>query len=48
MARMIPHVVSDEDFNRSIGEREVYEALEQGLPNDCIVFHSIGWQKRNQ
>jgi hypothetical protein len=48
MARMIPCIVSDEDFNNSIGEREVYEALEQGLPDDCIVFHSIGWQKRNQ
>ena len=48
MARMIPCVVSDEDFNNSIGERDVYEALEQGLPDDCIVFHSIGWQKRNQ
>ena len=48
MARMIPCVVSDEDFNNSIGERDVYEALEQGLPDDCIVFHSIGWQKRDQ
>lgn len=39
MARMIPCVVSDEDFNNSIGERDVYEALEQGLPDDCEVVN---------
>jgi NERD domain protein len=44
MARMIPQVETDEDFNGSVGEQEVYEALQQKLPSDCLVFHSIAWQ----
>ena len=45
MARMIPSKRLPDDFNESMGEVKVYEALKQ-LPSDYIVFHSVRWQKK--
>lgn len=46
MAKMIPS--NEDDFNSSFGERQVFSALRDGLPNDYTVFHSFRWNKRNQ
>ena len=46
MAKMIP--AHQEDFNNSFGERQVFEALRDGLPNEYTVFHSFRWNKRMQ
>ena len=44
MARMIPQTPMPDEFNRSYGEKKVYEAL-KALPEEYIVFHSVHWQK---
>lgn len=41
---MIPNNSSEEEFNNSFGEREVYEAL-KNLPDNFYVFHSINWNR---
>lgn len=46
MARMIPNIVSRDDYNGSIGEMKVYEAL-KSLPDEYTIFHSVHWHKRN-
>lgn len=46
MAKMIP--VIEDDFNNSFGERQVFEALRDGLPNEYNVFHSFRWNKSTQ
>lgn len=45
MARMIPSSIMPSEFNGSVGEEKVYEAL-KNLPSEYIVFHSIHWQKK--
>lgn len=47
MAKMIPSIISKEDFNGSTGEEEVYYALKE-LPDEYVVFHSIGWSRKNE
>lgn len=47
MARMIPQTPMPDEFNRSYGEKKVYEAL-KALPEEYIVFHSVHWQKRKK
>ena len=32
------------DFNDSLGEQRVYEAL-VALPDNYIIFHSVRWNK---
>ncbi|MDL2274271.1 NERD domain-containing protein [Oscillospiraceae bacterium OttesenSCG-928-G22] len=44
MAKMIP--AHEDDFNRSFGERAVFHALRDGLPDDYTVFHSFRWNRR--
>lgn len=44
---MIPANPNPEDFNKSRGEREIFEALRDGLPDDYTVFHSYHWNDRN-
>ena len=44
MAIIIPTQIDKTSFHRSSGERLVLGALEKGLPNDYIVFHSVAWQ----
>jgi len=46
MAKMIP--ASEDDFNNSLGERQVFSALRDGLPGDYTVSHSFRWNKRTQ
>ena len=46
MAKTIPRLIPDEDFNNSPAEKEVYLAL-QALPDNYSVFHSIEWQAHN-
>lgn len=41
MAIIIPTQIDKTSFHRSSGERLVLGALEKGLPNDYIVFHSV-------
>lgn len=38
MARIIPSIVTHEDFNGSYGEEQLYEAL-SNLPDEYTVFH---------
>ena len=45
MARIIPK--NELDFNRSIGEEQVYNALKK-LNDDYIVFHSIRWENKSE
>lgn len=45
MAKMIPK--NEMNFNRSIGEKEVYNSLKK-LDDEYIVFHSIRWENRNK
>ncbi|MDL2288101.1 NERD domain-containing protein [Oscillospiraceae bacterium OttesenSCG-928-F05] len=44
MAKMIP--AHEDDFNNSFGERQVFAALRDGLPDDYTVFHSFRWNRR--
>lgn len=46
MAQMIPPTL--EDDHGSFGERKVFEALKDKLPEEYIVFHSIRWNGRNE
>lgn len=46
MARMIPSTL--EDDHGSFGERSVFEALKQKLPEDYTVFHSVRWNSYNE
>ena len=46
MAKMIPAVV--DGFNDSLGERQVFDALRDGLSIEYTVFHSFRWNKRTQ
>ena len=45
MARIIPSIVTREDFNGSYGEEQLYEAL-SNLPDEYTVFHSVRWHKK--
>ena len=45
MARIIPSIVTREDFNGSYGEEQLYEAL-SSLPDEYTVFHSVRWHKK--
>lgn len=45
MARMIPSNETREDFNHSVGEERVYNALKT-LPDEYVVFHSVQWQTK--
>lgn len=45
MAIIIPKLDIDHDFNNSIGERRIYEALQQ-LPDEYVVFYSVAWQRK--
>ena len=45
MARMIPSNETREDFNHSVGEERVYNALST-LPDEYVVFHSVHWQTK--
>lgn len=47
MAEMIPLIMSKEEFNGSMGEEAIYNAL-KGLPDEYVVFHSIGWSRKNE
>ena len=44
MAIMIPNNPSEDEFNNSFGEWEVYEAL-KNLSDNFYVFHSINWNR---
>ena len=44
LAKMIPSNV--DDFNDSYGEKQVFSALRDGLPDDYTVLHSFRWSKR--
>ena len=44
MARIIPNIIDYDEFNNSVGERRIYEALKT-LPDDYIVFYSVDWQR---
>ena len=44
MAKMIPNIPENYDFNKSYGERKVYYSLKQ-LPKEFVVFHSIEWRE---
>ena len=44
MSRMIPGDKSREDFNDSLGEERAFDAME-GLPDDYVVLHSVGWNR---
>ena len=44
MARIIPNITGYDEFNKSVGERRIYEALKT-LPEDYIVFYSVNWQR---
>lgn len=46
MAKIIPEVTNDYDFNRSPGERAVYNAVKD-LPNEFVVFHSVEWRNNS-
>ena len=46
MARMTPLTL--EDDHGSFGERSVFEALKQKLPEDYTVFHSVRWNSYNE
>ena len=43
---MIPS--NEEEFNNSFGERQIYLALKDGLPDDYTVFHSYKWNQRSR
>ncbi|MDR0530616.1 MAG: NERD domain-containing protein, partial [Oscillospiraceae bacterium] len=47
MARMIPANARHEDFNDSLGEEQIYAAL-QSLPDEYIVLHSVSWRKKER
>lgn len=44
MARIIPNIIGYDEFNNSVGERRIYEALKT-LPDDYIIFYSVNWQR---
>lgn len=44
MAILIPSDRRNEEFNESIGERELYEKF-KSLSDDYIIFHSVRWMK---
>ena len=44
MAKMIPS--NEEEFSNSYGERQVFRALRDGLPDDYTVLHSFRWNKK--
>ena len=46
MAVMIPAGLRHDDFNDSVGEERIYQALTE-LPDDYYVFHSVRWNKRH-
>lgn len=46
MAIMIPRDM--EEDNHSLGERKVFQALKEKLPNEYYVFHSVRWNTRNE
>lgn len=46
MAQMIPNVL--EDDHGSFGERKVFEALQEKLSDEFIVFHSVRWNAPNE
>lgn len=43
---MIPEYV--DDFNDSIGEQQVFDALRNNLPSEYTVFHSLRWNRRTR
>lgn len=45
MAKMIPENQTRDDFNDSLGEARVYEALST-LPERYLVFHSVKWNQK--
>lgn len=47
MARMVPSVVIENEFNGSYGEAELYKTL-KNLPDDYVVFHSVRWNCKNR
>lgn len=44
MAKMIPNIIGYDEFNNSVGEKRIYEAL-KSLPDDYIIFYSVNWQR---
>ena len=46
MARMYPRTLLEDEVE-SAGEKRVFEALRDGLPDDWEVFHSVSWMMRD-
>ena len=44
MAKMIPNIIGYDEFNNSVGEKRIYEAL-KSLPDEYFVFYSVNWQR---
>ena len=45
MARLYPHPIRPDTKSRA--ERTLYAGLEEQLPDEYVVFHSVAWQVRN-